>query len=135
MNYLIKYVYTNCAVSKIKQFAILKIWIFTRTPMPRPRQNDRIFSPERRCHGPVKMTVSERWVWFWLEWFTRPLQTTLMSRITISMQMIFLRQTGRSNDRSSNCRPCVTSQRQDRHLRLIHLQSFDFYLVKIIPED
>jgi hypothetical protein len=41
MNYLIKYVYTNCAVSKIKQFAILKIWIFTRTSMPRLRQNDR----------------------------------------------------------------------------------------------
>ena len=30
------------------------------------------FSQERRCHGSVKMTVSERWVWF------RPLQTTLM---------------------------------------------------------
>ena len=65
------------------------------------------FSPERRCHGSVKMTVSERWVWFRLEWFTRPLQTTLMSRITIS----------------SNGRPCVTSQRQDRHLRLIHLRN------------
>jgi hypothetical protein len=30
----------NCAVNKSKQFAILKIWIFTRTSMPRLRQND-----------------------------------------------------------------------------------------------
>ena len=37
--------------------------------------------------------------------------------------MIRLRQTGRTNDRSSNDRPCVTSQRQDRHLRLIHLRN------------
>ena len=36
------------------------------------------FSQERRCHGSVKMTVSDRWVWFRLEWFTRPLLTTLM---------------------------------------------------------
>jgi len=35
-------------------------------------------SQERRCHGSVKMTVSERCVWFRLEWLTRPLQTTLM---------------------------------------------------------
>jgi hypothetical protein len=41
MNYLIKYIYTNCAVRKIKQFAILKILIFTRTSMPWLRQNDR----------------------------------------------------------------------------------------------
>jgi hypothetical protein len=31
----------NCAVNKSKQFTILKIWIFTRTSMPRLRQNDR----------------------------------------------------------------------------------------------
>jgi hypothetical protein len=31
----------NCAVNKSEQFAILKILIFTRTPMPRLRQNDR----------------------------------------------------------------------------------------------
>ena len=43
-----------------------------------------------------------------------------VSRITISMLMIRLRQkTG--NDRPRNGRPRVTSQRQDRHLRLIHL--------------
>ena len=36
------------------------------------------FSQERRCHGSVKMTVSEWWVWFSVEWLTRPLQTTLM---------------------------------------------------------
>jgi hypothetical protein len=35
-------------------------------------------SQERRCHGSVKMTVSDRWVWFRLEWLTRQLQTTLM---------------------------------------------------------
>jgi len=37
--------------------------------------------------------------------------------------MIRLRQTGRTNDRPRNGRPCVTSQRQDRHLRLIHLRN------------
>jgi hypothetical protein len=47
----------NCAVNKGKQFAILKIRIFTRTSMPRLRQND----------------ASERWVWFRLEWLPRPL--------------------------------------------------------------
>jgi hypothetical protein len=36
------------------------------------------FAQERRCHGSVKMTVTERWVWFRLEWLIRPLQTTLM---------------------------------------------------------
>ena len=36
------------------------------------------FSQERRCHDSVKMTVNERWVWFRLEWLTRPLLTTLM---------------------------------------------------------
>ena len=37
--------------------------------------------------------------------------------------MIRLRQTVRANDRSLNGRPCVTSQRQDRYLRLIHLRN------------
>ena len=37
--------------------------------------------------------------------------------------MIRLRQTGRTNDRPRNGRPRVTSQRQDRHLRLIHLRN------------
>jgi len=37
--------------------------------------------------------------------------------------MIRLRQTGRSNDRLRRGRPCVTSQHQDRHLRLIHLRN------------
>ena len=34
--------------------------------------------------------------------------------------MIRLRQTGRANERPRNGRPHMTSQRQDRHLRLIH---------------
>ena len=42
-----------------------------------------------------------------------------VSRITISWLMIRLQQTGRTNDRPRNVRPRVTSQRQDRHLRLI----------------
>ena len=37
--------------------------------------------------------------------------------------MIRLRQTGRTNDRPRNSRPRVTSQRQDRHIRLIHLRN------------
>ena len=41
-------------------------------------------------------------------------------RITISRLMIRLRQTGRTNDRPGNGGSHVTSQRQDRHIRLIH---------------
>ena len=37
--------------------------------------------------------------------------------------MIRLRQTGRTNDRPRNGRPRVTSQRQDRNLRLIHFRN------------
>ena len=29
------------------------------------------FYQERRCHGSVKMTVSERWVWFKLDWLSQ----------------------------------------------------------------
>ena len=46
-----------------------------------------------------------------------------VSRITISRLMIHLWQAGRTNDRPSNSRPHVTSQHQDRHLRLIHLRN------------
>ena len=81
------------------------------------------FSQERRCHGSVKMTVSNRWVWFRQEWLTRPLQTTLMCLEIISRLMILLRQTSMMNDRPHNYRPRVTSWRQDRHLRLIHLRN------------
>jgi len=44
-------------------------------------------------------------------------------RITISRLVIRLRQTGRTNDRPRNGRPGVTSQRQDRQLRLIYLRN------------
>jgi hypothetical protein len=37
--------------------------------------------------------------------------------------MIRFRQTGRTNDRPRNGRPRVTSQRQERYLRLIHLRN------------
>ena len=43
-----------------------------------------------------------------------------VSTITISWLMIRLRQAGRTNDRSHNDRPRVTSQCQDGHVRLIH---------------
>ena len=46
-----------------------------------------------------------------------------VSRITISSIMIRLRQTGRTNDRPPNGRPRVTPQRQDRHLRPIHIRN------------
>ena len=46
-----------------------------------------------------------------------------VSRITISGLMIRLRQTGRTNDRHRSGSAHVTSQRQDRHLRLIHLRN------------
>jgi transposase len=46
-----------------------------------------------------------------------------VSTITISRQMIRLRQIGRTNGRPRNGRPRVTAQGQDRHLRLIHLRN------------
>jgi hypothetical protein len=45
-----------------------------------------------------------------------------VSRITISRSMIRLRQTDRTNVRPHNDRRRVTSQRQGRNLRLIHLR-------------
>jgi transposase len=46
-----------------------------------------------------------------------------VSRITISMLMIRLRKTGRTNEKPRKDRPRVTSQRQDRHLCLIHVRN------------
>ena len=46
-----------------------------------------------------------------------------VSRITISMLLIRLRKTGRTNDRLRKDRPRVTSQRQDRHLCLIDVRN------------
>jgi transposase len=46
-----------------------------------------------------------------------------VSRITIARLIIRLRQTGRTNDRHRNGKPRVTSQGQDRYLRLIHLRN------------
>ena len=46
-----------------------------------------------------------------------------VSRINMSRLMTRLRQTGRTNERPRNDRPRVTSQRQDRHLRLILLRN------------
>ena len=46
-----------------------------------------------------------------------------VSRITISRLVIRLRQTGSTNDRHRNDIPRVTSQRQDKHLRLIHFRN------------
>jgi transposase len=97
----------NCAVNKSKQFAILKIWIFTRTSMPRLRQNDR-----ERAVGMIQPGMTHQVV---ADYFN-------VSIITISRLMIRLWQTGRKNDRPRNGRPRVRSQRHDRHLRLIHLR-------------
>jgi transposase len=46
-----------------------------------------------------------------------------VSRITIARLMILLRQTDRTNDRPRIGRSPMTSQRQNRHLRLIHLRN------------
>ena len=46
-----------------------------------------------------------------------------VSRIIISRLMIRLRQTGRTNDRPLDGRPCVMTQRQDRHLHLSYLRN------------
>jgi transposase len=75
--------------------------------MPRLRQND-----HERAVGIVQTGITRQVV---ADHFN-------VSRITISRLMIRLRQTGRTNDRPRNDRPRVTSQYQDRHLRLIHLR-------------
>ena len=76
--------------------------------MPRLRQNDR-----ERAVGFVQAGMTHQVI---TDHFN-------VSRITISMLMIRLRQKGRTNDRPRNGRPRETSQRQDRHLRLIHLRN------------
>ena len=47
-----------------------------------------------------------------------------VSRITISRLMIRVQQTGRANDKPRSGRTCVTSQRQNRHIRIIYLWNF-----------
>ena len=100
--------YGLCAVNKSKQFVILKIRIFTRTSMPRLRQNDR-----ERAVGMVQPGMTHQAVAY----------HSNVSRITMLRLMISLRQTGRTNDRPRNDMPRVTSQRQIRHLRLFHLRN------------
>ena len=74
--------------------------------MPRLRQNDR-----EQAVGMVQAGMTHHAV---ADHFNA-------SRITISRLVIRLRQTGRTNGRPRNDMPRVMLQRQDRHLRLIHL--------------
>ena len=54
------------------------------------------FSQKGRSHGSVKITVSERWVWYRLKYSPDHFN---VSRIFFWRPMIRLRQTGRTNDR------------------------------------
>ena len=83
-----------CAVNKSKQFVILKIWISTRTSMPRLRQNDR-----ERAVGMVEAGMTHQAV---SDHFN-------VSRIAIARLMIRFRQTGRTNDRPRSDRQRVPS--------------------------
>ena len=76
--------------------------------MPQLRQNDR-----DRAVGMVQAEMAQQAV----------ADNLNVSEITISRPMIRLRQIGRTNDRPRNGRPRVTSQHQDRHLRLIRLRN------------
>ena len=76
--------------------------------MPRLPQNDR-----ERAAGMVQAGMTYQAV---ADHFN-------VSRITISRLMIRPRQTSRTNDRSRSDRPRVTSQRQDRHICLIHIRN------------
>ena len=76
--------------------------------MPRHRQND-----HERAVGMVQAGMTLQAV----------ADNFNVSRITISRLMIRLPQTGRTNDRPRNGRPRVMSQRQERHLRFIHLRN------------
>jgi transposase len=81
------------------------------------------FSQERRCHGSVKMTwASGGHGSDWNDSSGRADHLDV-SRITISRLIIRLRQTDRTNDKPCSGKSRVTSQREDRHLRLIHLQN------------
>jgi hypothetical protein len=84
------------------------MWMFTRTSMPRHCQNDRERAMGMGQAGMTHQIVSDHFN---------------VSRITISRPMIRLRQTGRTNGKPRNGGMRVTSQRQDRHLRLIHLRN------------
>ena len=97
----------DCAVNKGKQFAILKIRNFHKNVDARLRQNDRELAVGMVQAGLTHKAVTDHFN---------------VSRIAISKLMIGLRQTGRTNDRPRSGRPRVTSQRQDRYLRLIHLR-------------
>jgi hypothetical protein len=79
--------------------------MFTRTSISRLRQND-----HERAMGMVQAGITHQAV---TDHFN-------VSRITISRLMIRLRQICKTNDRPRYDRLCVKSQRQDRHLRLIH---------------
>jgi transposase len=76
--------------------------------MPRHRQND-----HERAVGMVQAGMTRQAV----------ADNFNVSRITISRLTIRLLQTGRTNDRPRNGRPRVMSQRQERHLRFIHLRN------------
>ena len=76
--------------------------------MPPLRQNDRERAVDMIQAGMIHQAVAVNFDVF---------------RIIISRLMICLRQTGRTNDRPRNDRPRVTSQHQDKHLRLIHLRN------------
>ena len=95
----------NCAVNKSKQFAILKINIFSRTSTLRLRQNGR-----ERAISMVQTGITHQAI----------IDHFIVSRIAISSLMIRLLQTGRTNDIPCSDRPRMTSQPQDRYLRLIH---------------
>ena len=76
--------------------------------MPRLHQNDR-----ERAAGMVQAEMTRQAVGNHFN----------VSIITISRLMIRLRQTGRMNNRPCNGRPRITSQRKNRHLRIIHLRN------------
>ena len=88
--------------TKVNNLSFWKFRIFTRVSMPR-----------EWAVGMVQAIMTHHAV---ADHFN-------VSIIIIVRLMIHLRQTGSTNDRLRNDRPCVTSQRQDRHLRLIHLRN------------
>ena len=94
--------------TKVSNFCHPEIWNSTRTSLSRLRQNCR-----ERAVGMVQVGMIHQ---------TAAGHFNVL-RITISRLMIRFRQTGMTNDRPRIGRPCVTSQRKDIHLRLIHLRN------------
>jgi transposase len=79
-----------------------------RKLMPRLRQNEREYAVGMLLAGMAQTQIANHFN---------------VSRMTIYQLMIPLRDTGNTSDRPRSGRPLMTTLRQDRHIRFIHLRN------------